>query len=544
MEAPIIPICKSLLAAGAAALWVSSPAFAAAAPDDLAAYLNARAADANGDARDAARSYALALAGAPGNPVIALRSYRAALDAGDTALADRALDVLTNAGAAPADGVITTFAGAVARADKRAADDAIDRLDSTPLAFLSPVLRAWQAYDRGSGDPVAQLATAKSSIGRRYFAENRALLLIAVGKTSDGLTAVLALLGPDQASYDFRVNAAQLLWAKGDNQAAQKLLAGKDTVLSALRAEPGKVTPGLAFGASRLFDRLASDLSHGDPTPLSIALARASLRLDDRDDRARLLLAQALEQKQETSLALAALDGINPKGPFAGIARAARVAVLDDAGDKAKALTAAEQINQSPGASWLDAQRYGDALVAAKRYGDAAGAYAEAIRRAGDDAGWALYLQKGGALEQAGDWPQARVSLAKAVELAPDEPLALNYLGYAELEHGGDVATAFRLIEKASTLKPADPSITDSLGWAYFQLGQTARALPLLERAAQAQPADETIHEHLGDAYWKSGRFFEARYAWRAAAVTADSADKARLMTKIADGSAPAKLGK
>jgi len=85
-------------------------------------------------------------------------------------------------------------------------------------------------------------------------------------------------------------------------------------------------------------------------------------------------------------------------------------------------------------------------------------------------------------------------------------------------------------------LKPGDSAITDSLGWAYFQRGDLARALPLLERAAQGQPGDETINEHLGDAYWKSGRFFEARYAWRAAAVTAQGDDKARLTAKIDDG--------
>jgi Flp pilus assembly protein TadD len=537
VEAPIIPICKSFLLAGAAMLFAATPALAEADPGDLAAYLKARAADADGDATAAVRSYAAALTAAPNNPVIALRAYRAALDAGDTALSDRSLAVLTQAGVAPADGAISALAAAIAAGDPRAADAAIDRLDGTPIDFLAPVLRAWQAYDRGDKQAIAKLTAATNPIGRRYYAENRALLLIASGKTDDGVAAVQALLTPDQGSFDFRIAAAQLLAARGKADQAQLLLAGDDSVVTGFRQQLGNgVKPGLAFGASHLFDRLASDLSHDDPSPLTVVLTRAALRIDPHDDRARLLLAQTLEQRDETQLSLAALEAIDPNGPFAGVARAARVAVLDDAGDNRQALAAAAQLNTGPGATAADAQRYGDALIALDRYADAAKAYDEAIRRAGAAADWTLYLQKGGALEQAGDWPGAREALGKAVEMAPNEPLALNYLGYAQLEHGGDTAAALKLLEKASALKPGDPAITDSLGWAYFQRGDTAKALPLFERAVQGQPTDETINEHLGDAYWKAGRYFEARYAWRAAAVTAAGDDKARLLAKIDDG--------
>src|SRR3546814_14308577 len=68
--------------------------------------------------------------------------------------------------------------------------------------------------------------------------------------------------------------------------------------------------------------------------------------------------------------------------------------------------------------------------------------YDTAIARAGDRATWLLWLQKGGALEQAGDWENARPALEKALELAPNEPIVLNYLGYASLEHGGDPGQA------------------------------------------------------------------------------------------------------
>ena len=60
--------------------------------------------------------------------------------------------------------------------------------------------------------------------------------------------------------------------------------------------------------------------------------------------------------------------------------------------------------------------------------------------------------------------------------------------------------------------------------------------MPLFERASAGEPANGTISEHLGDAYWVSGRRYEARYAWRAAALVAKADDAARLASKIATG--------
>ena len=402
---------------------------------------------------------------------------------------------------------------------------------------MVPILRAWHAYGDGK-DPFVLLAGGtQNPLARRFAAENRALLLIATGKVDDGVAAVRAALGPDQASYDFRIDAAQLLAARGKRDLAQTLLAGDDPVLVRLRATIGDgVKPSFGFGVSRLFTRLAADLTHSDPTPLSIVLTRSALRIDPDDDRAKLLLAQTLEGEGATDLSLATLDTVDPKGPFGPVAQGARVAVLDDAGDDARGLAAAQALADAPDASAEDAQRYGDALINADRYADAAKAYGEAIDRAGAAADWTLYLQQGGALDQAGDWAAARAALQKAVAMAPDEPLALNYLGFADIEHGEDLAKATALLLKASTLKPGDPAITDSLGWAYFKRGDTARALPLFERAVEGQPADETINEHLGDAYWRTDRRFEARYAWRAAAVDAEPDAVARLDAKIAMG--------
>jgi Flp pilus assembly protein TadD len=142
-------------------------------------------------------------------------------------------------------------------------------------------------------------------------------------------------------------------------------------------------------------------------------------------------------------------------------------------------------------------------------------------------------------LDEAGDWPQARAALLEAHRIAPDEPLVLNYLGYAQLERRENIGEAEKLIQEASRLQPESPQITDSLGWAHYLQGNVLKAIELLERAVQGEPTDPAINEHLGDAYYSAGRRYEARYAWTAALHTAEEADTPRLRAKIEGGLRP-----
>jgi Flp pilus assembly protein TadD len=73
------------------------------------------------------------------------------------------------------------------------------------------------------------------------------------------------------------------------------------------------------------------------------------------------------------------------------------------------------------------------------------------------------------------------------------------------------------MIERAVQLRPNDGYIVDSLGWAFYRLGNFAQASRYLEHAAELRPEDPTINDHLGDAYWQTGRVVEARNQWRRA---------------------------
>ncbi len=128
---------------------------------------------------------------------------------------------------------------------------------------------------------------------------------------------------------------------------------------------------------------------------------------------------------------------------------------------------------------------------------------------------WRVFYYRGIAFERQKLWDKAEADFRQALSLSPDEPLVLNYLGYSMIEKKLNLIEALAMVKKAVELRPNDGYIVDSLGWAYFQLGDYEQAASHIERAVDLNPADPIIGEHLGDAYWRVGRTLEARFQWQ-----------------------------
>jgi Flp pilus assembly protein TadD len=115
--------------------------------------------------------------------------------------------------------------------------------------------------------------------------------------------------------------------------------------------------------------------------------------------------------------------------------------------------------------------------------------------------------------------------------------MVLNYLGYSLIEKKLNLQEAMEMVKKAVELRPNDGYIIDSLGWAYYQLGDYEQAVTHIERAVELLPADPIIAEHLGDAYWRVGRKLEAKFQWQHARDNKpEPADLARIEGKLKDG--------
>lgn len=186
---------------------------------------------------------------------------------------------------------------------------------------------------------------------------------------------------------------------------------------------------------------------------------------------------------------------------------------------------------------------YGSVLSDAKDYQAMADNYDKAVEVIGPLPGradWSVFFQRGIAYERLKKWDQAEPNFRKALDLNPNQPQVLNYLGYSWIDMNRNLDEGLEMIKKAVELRPDDGYIIDSLGWAYFRLNRYNDAVDELERAAQIKAGDATINDHLGDAYWRVGRKLEAVYQWnRALASEPEEAQIPKIKEKVASGLPP-----
>ena len=271
--------------------------------------------------------------------------------------------------------------------------------------------------------------------------------------------------------------------------------------------------------AEALFD-LASVLNQAETIDLALVYNRLSLVLRPQFPLAQLLLADILSAQNKPEMSLGVLAEIPAASPYSWSARLRTTVNLDTLERTDEAIAQLKAI-AAEGPQLTGAEvALGDILRRKKRFAEAVTAYDEALRRAaalGLGERWTLYYDRGVALERSGQWQRSEADLKRALDLKPDQPLVLNYLGYSWIDRGENLEQGLKMIEKAVELRPEDGYIVDSLGWAHYRMGDHAGAVGYLEKATELVPEDPTINDHLGDAYWRTGRLVEARYQWRRA---------------------------
>ncbi len=283
----------------------------------------------------------------------------------------------------------------------------------------------------------------------------------------------------------------------------------------------------------------------GEPQfTLPLVLAQLALYLDPGFAPARQLAGSILNVYANYDAAREVLGRIPPSSPYyeqAQIDIAASLAAQDRIAEAialmrkaARADQSSEEVRLTLAGLYAEQGRHPEAVASAS----------EAIALLKPDPApdaWRFYVGRAAALIELKRWPDAEADLKRAVEIAPEEPTTLNYLGYSWAERGENLEEAFGLIEKAVALAPNSGAIIDSLGWAHYQLGRYDEALPHLEKAAALEPGDPTITDHLGDVYARLGRTVEAEFQWRRALeLKPNEATKASIEKKLKEGMPPA----
>jgi tetratricopeptide (TPR) repeat protein len=125
-----------------------------------------------------------------------------------------------------------------------------------------------------------------------------------------------------------------------------------------------------------------------------------------------------------------------------------------------------------------------------------------------------IYFLRGTLQERQKHYDAAEEQFRQVLAIDPNNAQALNYLGYMLADRGVRLNDALTMVRKAVELDPQNGAYLDSLGWAYFKLGQYALAEENLMKAIERMGTDPTVHDHLGDVYEKTGRTRQAAAQW------------------------------
>jgi len=390
----------------------------------------------------------------------------------------------------------------------------------------------------GALDTIGQLGQQRGL--RSLFLMHKALMLEVAGKNEEAKAAYdEAIADSGQLSSRLVVLAASFYSRQGDTEAAtavlQKALAQRPQELliqeALVKVQAGETldpeVASAAGGLAEVYLQIGSALIGEGPQELALRDVRFALFLRPGLVSGQILLGRIFEQMAQYDLAIAAYRAVGGEGSRAVSAEFAQASVLAAAERIDEAVALFERLAAERPDDPSPLIEMGNTLRWQRRFEESLDAYNRAIARIdADEPGfWFLYYSRGISHERLDDWPAAETDFQKALELNPDQPQVLNYLGYSWVDRGEHLEKALEMLKKAVEQRPNDGYIVDSLGWAEYRLGDFEAAVETLERAVELDPGQAVINDHLGDAYWRVGRKREARVQWQRALSLGDDPD-------------------
>jgi tetratricopeptide (TPR) repeat protein len=529
-------------------------------------YLAARVAEAEHDTLAASTFFREALRSDPRNMDLVQRAFVAALANGDSAeSAALALKVLAR------DPHNNTARLALAVRDLRAKNYSAARTELNSNAAMrqrdltAVLLTAWSHVGSGEIKKALAMIDALNEPSFAVFRDFHAgLMLDAAGQTAEAGKRLHTAYGVDQSTLRLVDAYARNLDRQGKADEAKTIYETYD------RAQPRNAMVRAALGdlaAGKKLEPLVKDANGGAAEVLyglgayglgssaggrqgdeiaAMVFLRLALQLAPEHALALDTLGDAYSRLKQYEAAIDVFDQTPDSSPMRPNADIHIALLLDALGKSDESLKRLQVIAKDHPDSVEAMSALADLQRSRKNFLDSADAYSRvlALSGSGDKSQWAVHYFRGVDYERAKQWDKAETDFKTALDLYPEQPLVLNYLGYSWIDQGIHLDEAFKMLRRAVELQPEDGYIVDSLGWAHYKLGHYDEAVKLLERAIELKPGDPVINDHLGDAYWRVGRKLDATFQWNHARdLNPDPEDLPKILTKIdkglPDGSPP-----
>lgn len=517
-------------------------------------YLAARHASVERDATAASAFYRAALRADPKNSELLDRAFIASLADGDideaVKLADRILTVDKN------NRVARLVAGVRALKQKQytQAQQNVNQSIRGPITDLvATLVSGWASY--GAGNTQAAVSSIDKLAGPEWYPifkdlHTGMILELANKQKEAGVRFERAYKLDDSA---LRVSDAYARWLSRNKDAAaatavyeafDKKLARHPLVVEGIReTKAGKKLPPLAEnpqqGAAEALYGIGASLTRRGGEDLALVYLQLALYLNPNHSLALLSLADLYESVKKPAMAIKVYERVPAASPLkrnAQIQLATDLDAVDRTEDGIKILNGVVADDPKD----LEAiMALGNIERARKKFADCADTYSKGIdaQTGAEKPNWVFYYFRGICFERSKQWAKAEGDLKKALEMQPEQPHVLNYLGYSWIDQGINLDDAMKMIRRAVDQRPDDGYIVDSLGWAYYRIADYENAVKNLERAIDLKPEDPTINDHLGDAYWRVGRTLEARFQWAHARDLKPEADELpKIEAKLRDG--------
>jgi tetratricopeptide (TPR) repeat protein len=495
-------------------------------------YLAARHASVERDASSAATFYRSALRTDPKNNELLDRAFISSLAEGDideaVKLADRMLTIDKN------NRVARLVVGARDLKQKKyaAAQININQSVRGPITDLvATLLSGWAAY--GAGDTKTAIANIDKLTGPEWYPIfkdlHSGMILELAGKEKDaGVRLERAYKLDDSA---LRVTDSYARWVSRNKDAASaqavyetfdKKLARHPLVLEGIReTKAGKKLPPLVdspqTGAAEALYGIGASLTRRGGEDLALVYLQLALYLAPNHSLALLSLADLYESVKKPQMAIKVYERVPANSPLKRNAQIQLATDLDTADRSDEAIKILKDVTAQDPKDLEAIMALGNVERGRKKCADCTETYTrgiDALPSANDKGNWVYYYFRGICEERSKQWSKAEADMRKALDLQPEQPHVLNYLGYSWIDQGLNLDDAMKMIKRAVDQRPDDGYIVDSLGWAYYRIGNFEDAVKNLERAIELKPEDPTINDHLGDAYWRIGRTLEAKFQW------------------------------